>query len=212
MNKLALTIAAIAIAGGTMLSSCGGDKKGNTAVASDTEAAAAATSNIRFYNLDSITTGYKLVEKLDSALSVLMTTYQNEERRRVNEIQRLAAQYDEKARNNGYLTQASYEQDMQNLQTKQNQAQQYLAGLQQQIAQMDASNKQELLDSITNFLRDYNAERGYDAIFVASLGCYTNPALDITQEVVDGLNQRYDGATAAPAPAAAPTAEAAAQN
>ena len=49
----------------------------------------------------------------------------------------------------------------------------------------------QLHDSINSFINDYNAKHGYDAILLRSSGLYFNPALDITSEVVAGLNARY---------------------
>lgn len=62
------------------------------------------------------------------------------------------------------------------------------ARAQQEIAQRQI----ELNDSIEAFIRDYNKEKGYDAILFKAAGVYFNPALDITKEVIDGLNARYE--------------------
>lgn len=205
MNKLALALATVALSGAA--ASCSSDNKdAGKPVPSDTEAAAAEASKIRFYNLDSISKNYKLIENLNAEANVAMTNYQNEERRYANQLQQLQAQIEDKARNNGYLTQQSYEADMQNYQTKATQAQNYLGNLQQQLAIKAQEQQQLLLDSINNFLRAYNADKGYEAIFVLNPGEYANPALDITDEIVEGLNARYD-ASNAPASAAAPAAK-----
>ena len=47
-------------------------------------------------------------------------------------------------------------------------------------------------DSIKAFIEDYNKSRGYDAILFKGATLYINPALDITDEVVEGLNARYN--------------------
>lgn len=195
MNKTALVLAAMAIAGLSVTSCSGESKKANKP--SSTEAAAAEASNIRFYSLDTIQNQYKLVEKLNAEADVAMQNYQSEERRLTNEIQRKMAQIEDKARNNGYLSEQSYNADMQDLQNKQTQAQNYLGNLQQQLAIKAQEQQQMLLDSINNFLRDYNADHGYDAIFILTPGAYANPALDITEEIITGLNARYDKGNAA---------------
>ncbi len=50
----------------------------------------------------------------------------------------------------------------------------------------------QLTDSIEAFIKDYNRKKGYDAILYKAAGVYFNPALDITNEVIDGLNKRYN--------------------
>lgn len=192
MNKLALSAAVISLAAGFSVTSCSdsADKAAAPAAVS-----AEGVTNIRFYNLDSVSSNYKLVEKLNEEAAAAMGNYQAEERKKANEIQRLASSIEEKARNNGYLSEQSYNSDMQNLQSKQNQAQNYLAGLQQQLAEKAAEQQQMLLDSINNFLDAYNADKGFDAIFVMTPGGYVNPALDITDDIVKGLNARYQEAS-----------------
>ena len=50
----------------------------------------------------------------------------------------------------------------------------------------------QLNDSIEAFIKEYNKTRGYDAILYKAVGVYFNPALDITDEVIKGLNARYN--------------------
>ena len=50
----------------------------------------------------------------------------------------------------------------------------------------------QLNDSIDSYIKDYNAKHGYDAILFKNAGVYFNPALDITNEVIEGLNARYN--------------------
>lgn len=55
-----------------------------------------------------------------------------------------------------------------------------------------ARNK-ELRDSINNYIQEYNSVKGYDFI-LTKIGdniLFANSALDITNEIVEGLNNRY---------------------
>ena len=54
-----------------------------------------------------------------------------------------------------------------------------------------AFNK-SLEDSIHNFLADYNKERNFTLILPRTVVLNTNPQLDITNDVVMGLNERYN--------------------
>ena len=55
-------------------------------------------------------------------------------------------------------------------------------------------NSLQLRDSINSFLKIYNQNKGYDLI-ISNTGfdnlLYANPAYNITQEIIDGLNARY---------------------
>ena len=71
-------------------------------------------------------------------------------------------------------------------------AEQSLAAMQRSTEQELNQLQQAMNDSINAFIADYNKSKGYDAILFRHAGVYFNPALDITDEVVEGLNARYN--------------------
>lgn len=170
------------------LTSCGGDK---TATATAGVEADSIESKLRFYDPDSVSKNYILIEELNAQVQAALQNYQSEERKKANELQRLGQQIQEKVQSNGYLSEASYNQDVQKFQQKQQQAEAYLAGLQQQIAEKTQEQSKMLLDSLNNFLKDFNADYHFDAILQSQAGNYIDPKLDITGAIIEGLNARY---------------------
>lgn len=165
------------------------------------------TTNIRYYNLDTIMSQYNMCKDFNAVMLDKTNNIEAEQRAKTAELQRMQNNIESKARNNGYLTEQSYNADMQNFQNKYNQAQNYIAALQQEAAAESAAQQQQFLDSLHTFLVDYNKNKRYDAILVKNIGDYYNPALDITQEIVDGLNSRYTSVTPAPETTEAPAAK-----
>lgn len=149
------------------------------------------TTNIRYYNLDTIMSQYNLCKDLNEVMMAKQTNIESEQRAKTAELQRMQQSIESKARNNGYLTEQSYNADMQNFQSKYDQAQRYIANLQQEAAIESASQQAQFLDSVNNYLALYNMTHHYDAILVKNVGDYFNPALDITADIVAGLNARY---------------------
>ncbi|MDE7393614.1 MAG: OmpH family outer membrane protein [Muribaculaceae bacterium] len=171
------------------MTSCGGNNN------SEAELAPISTDGVeakmRFYNPDSVSQHYILIEELNTQVQADLQNYQAQERAKANELQRMGVRIQEKLQNNGYLSEASYNQDVQNFQAKQQQAEAYLAGLQQQIAEKTAEQSKMLLDSLNNFLADFNKQYNFDAILQIQAGSYVNPELDITDHIIKGLNERY---------------------
>ena len=120
-----------------------------------------------------------------------MLDYQRMENQKQNELQNLAAQIEQKRNNNGYLSQESFDADVNNLNKKQNEAANILRAHQEKVQKQIAEFNRQLTDSIQNFIKDYNATRNYDAILYRASGLYFNPALEITGEIIEGLNARY---------------------
>ena len=80
---------------------------------------------------------------------------------------------------------------MAELNKKQQQAQNYLGSLQQRAQEEAVRQQEEFLDSLNNFLAEYNKTRHYDAILLFAPGELFNPALDITNDIIEGLNAKY---------------------
>ena len=163
----------------------------NVPQSSNGSESAAPALSIRYVDIDSVMATYTLSKELDEQGRKLMLDYQRMENQKTNELQNLAAQIEQKRNNNGYLSQESFDADVQNVQRKQNEASKILGAHQEKIQNQIAEFNRQLSDSIQNFIKDYNATRHYDAILYRASGLYFNPALDITGEIIEGLNARY---------------------
>lgn len=196
MKKLAIsakTLCIAALAG--IITSCGGDNAKTpaaTAPAAKAENGAPTAINIRYIDSDSVTAHYILAQEFQELTLSALSKMESTKQARGAEIQKLMQQIDQKGRNNGYLSQESYEADMANLAKKQQDAQNVLDNMQNRAQQEMAQRQIELNDSLESFIKDYNTTHGYDAILFKAAGVYFNPALDITDEVIKGLNERYE--------------------
>lgn len=194
MNKLAFSakFLSVALAMGALIS-CG--TPNSEAPAAEKKAdvtASTATINIRYIDADSVTAHYLLAQEFQELTLASVSKIENVRQARASEIQKLGQQIEQKARNNGYLSQTSYEGDMNNLAKKQQDAASTLDNMQARAQQEMAQRQIELNDSLESFIKDYNAKKGYDAILFKAAGVYFNPALDITDEIIKGLNERYE--------------------
>lgn len=196
MNTLASTakLLTISLALSAGLASCGGNQAASTSAASPASASADAPAklNIRFIDGDSIATRYNLAKDFQEVSLRAFSKIDAARQSKANAINNLAGQIQQKAQNNGYLTETSYNADMTKLSRMQQEAETSLASMQRSTEQELAQMQQAITDSINSFINDYNKKKGYDAILYRAAGVYFNPELDITDEVVEGLNARYN--------------------
>ncbi len=172
-----------------IMSSCG--NKANEQVEAKASEQAPAGLNIRYIDLDSITANYNLVKDYNEINIKTMTRLDNAQRTKQAELQKRANEIQSKVQNNGYISEHTYNADLQKFQQQQRDAETYLGNLQQQ-AQQDALDQSKALnDSLNNYIEIYMKSHNYDAILLRAAGVYFNPELDITKEIVDGLNARY---------------------
>lgn len=194
MKKLSFTVKSLVLglmAFGAV--SCA-NKSAETATAPAPAATESAktTINIRYIDADSVMSAYILAQQIAEESQRELVRYQQQEQQKQRELQTLGNSIQQKQQNNVYMTEASMRADLENFQKKQQEAERFLGAQQQRIQTAMAAAQQRLNDSITNFVRDFNATRGYDAILMREAGVYFNPELNITAEIIEGLNARFE--------------------
>lgn len=176
--------------------SCGnGEKTGSDTSKTISEMIARSDSslpNYRYVDIDSVLSNYNLAKDYNEEMLRMQNNMQSEVKKHENSLQSFATTVENKRQNNGYLSEASFNADMQQYNDMQNKAQRAVATLQNNFETAAMIAQKTVNDSIDAFIRDYNMTKGYDAIFFKAASLYINPALDITQEVIEGLNARYN--------------------
>lgn len=148
--------------------------------------------NYRYVDLDSLYKKYNLSKDYSEEMLRMQDNMEAEVKRHENKINSKATTMQNKLQNNGYLTEASLNADREELNTMQAEAQRAVAALQNNLQNAALASELAVSDSIRAFIKDYNAKKGYDAIFIKATTLYIDPALDITDEIVEGLNARYN--------------------
>ena len=204
MKKSTLSL----LAGALMLAAttaCSGSKDSQTTATGSAPVAHDTNISIRYYNLDSVMNNYHLCADFNEIMIAKSNDIEKESAAKQKELeahdkalQRKQQNIESKLKNGGYLSEQSYNADVQavqqdaaEFQRKYEQAQRYIANLQQEAANLGLQQQQQFIDSLNSFLRDYNAVHHFDAILVKNNGEYFNPALDVTGDIISGLNSRY---------------------
>lgn len=191
MKKFTYFLLSAAIAAGAIGCSKQEEVKKDKPVKAKTEKAE-NLPNYRYVDLDSVLSRYNLAKDYNEEMMRMQANMENEVKRHENSINGYQTKMQNKAQNNGYLSEESYKQDLQQLSNMQNSAQQSVGRLQANFEKTAMAAQKTVNDSIEAFIKDYNKKHGYDAIFFKAATLYINPDLDITDEVVEGLNARYN--------------------
>jgi outer membrane protein len=116
------------------------------------------------------------------------------------ELNSKGGQYEKGARdyqdkvNKGLVTRATAAQIEQALMQQQQELVSLRDKLQSDLIDEEQVMNRQILEYITNFLEDNKSEYNYQYIFGKSFGSvvlYSDPALDITQKVLDAINAKY---------------------
>ena len=135
---------------------------------------------IAYINVDSLLSKYNYAKDLNEK----MINKQENARASINEkarqLKKEQDDFQRKYQNNAFLSPERAQQEYQRLENEN------MLEQQKMLMQMN--------DSINLFIKEYNKEKKYEAIFNNASTLYINPQYDITNEVVGLLNKRYTSA------------------
>lgn len=190
---LLVALAAISICGTT---ACSGDASKNTSKSAsakvDKKAGASNLPNYRYVDIDTILEKYNLSKDYNEQMLRLQNSLQTKERQHQNNIQSFGQKMESKYKSGGYLSEASFNQDQKTLAGMQANAERDMNVAAQNAMRQQQAAEKEVMDSIKNYIDVYMTTHTYDAIFFKNATLYINPNLDITDEIVEGLNARYN--------------------
>lgn len=196
MNKKFSALSLLAVIFSIFTFSCANDSKKeaatNSLISSMVARSDSLLPNYRYVDIDTVLSRYNLAKDYNEEMLRMQTNMESEVKKHENSLQSFATSMQNKLQNNGYLTEASYKADQQQINDMQTKAQRAVAALQSNFESAALMAQKTVNDSIDAFIRDYNMTKGYDAIFFKGATLYINPALDITEEVIEGLNARYN--------------------
>ena len=171
----------------------------------DDQPAAAASGDglkIAYVEVDSLMTQYTFAKDYSVTLQKKSNNARNTLNQKGNALQAAAANFQQKLNNNGFQSREQAASQQAAIERQQRDLQELQARLENELASETAKFNEALRDSLQNFLKVYNKDKKYDLILAKSGDniLIADKKLDVTQDVINGLNKRYK-------PTAKPAAE-----
>jgi outer membrane protein len=165
-----------------------------TAVTPAATCDSARALKIAYVDIDTLLTNYNLWIELNET----MISKEEDVRATLNEkAKSLQSDYEEferKLNNNAFATRERAEAEQNRILKKREELEETSERLTNELAIENNKNSVLFRDSINAYIRDYNKEHGYN-IILSRIGdniLYIDNAMNITQEIVDGLNARHE--------------------
>ena len=197
MKKTPLVISivslAVALAAIILVLTVGKGSKKEAASEGESTEATAAKGDIVYIDLDKILMEYDMANDLRSVVETKVQNIQAEVNRRGKKLESDVKAFQEKI-DKGLMTRSTAEVQGQKLQQQEADFNNYAAQKQQEIQEEQVVMMNQLGDAIQTFLQKYNEEKQYSMILTNQGGApviTADPALDITQDVLAGLNAEY---------------------
>ena len=165
-------------------------------------AASGEGMKIAYVEVDSLMTQYNFAKDYSVTLQKKSNNARNTLNQKGNALQAAMANFQQKLNNNGFQSREQAASQQAAIQRQQNDLQELQARLENELASETAKFNEALRDSLQNFLKAYNQDKKFDLILSKAGDTIRmgNKKLDITQDVINGLNKRYK-------PTAKPAAE-----
>jgi len=150
---------------------------------------------IAYVKMDSMLFTYELAKKLNAEFATKREDFKKEYTDKRIKFERDAASFQEKVQRGGFLTEERARQEQERLTGVQQEIQKLDYDLTQKLTEMQGQINQQIVDSISSFLKNYNAVKKYDVILNSASMLEGSPQYNITKEVTQGLNDRYRSLT-----------------
>lgn len=191
MNFIVNGLSALAIV--AAFAQCDGNKGADTATSNAAPAGGVSDLKIAYVEIDSLLNNYNLCKDLNETMIKKQENVEVTLKEKMKDLENDMRDFERKYQNNVFTPERAQQEQNRLIKKRQD-----LEALQQrlmgELQQENDKNSIRLRDSINAYLKEYNKDRKYSLI-INNAGfnnlLYADPALNITQEVIDGLNKRY---------------------
>jgi outer membrane protein len=152
-----------------------------------------SSGRIVYVNTDTLLTNYDYYKDVVTEFQNKQFALENELKRKSESFQNEVAIFQKRAQAGG-MSQQQGETTQQQLQKKEQDILMYRDNAANSLAAEQASKTDEILTKIQEYLESYNADDKYDMVIGFSKGggvLYAKGNLEITEEVLKGLNKEY---------------------
>lgn len=173
-------------------------KSPKTKVAGSTESTAVAenTSGIAYFNLDEVVANYQMAIDLQQSFEKKANGINDDVTRRRTKLENEDKDLADKL-NKGLITRSVAEVKYNDLQKKIADFQQFGQQKQNELAEEQQVILNNIANSVMEYVKKYNSEHHYDLILSTQGNLLSSPVVDaaaslnITSELIDGLNAEY---------------------
>ena len=151
------------------------------------------SGGIAFVNIDTVVFKFNMYSDRREELLVKQKNAESELNSKGTQYERGLKDYQDKV-NKGLVTRATAAEMEQSLLQQQQELVNLRDQLQNNLLEEDQVMNRQVLEYITTFLQEHKGEYNYQYVLGKSFGSpilYGDSAMDITQQVVDGLNAKY---------------------
>lgn len=186
------------LVGMTFFSACNSQSQGTGGAPASANAPASVAgggTRIVYINTDTLMNKYLFAVELNEKFLKKQEERRTELNVKAKSLDQEATEFQRKLENNGFLSEARAIDARDKLLVKQENLRRLQEDMIAEAAREQSELNKQLFDKLTNFLKVYNQERGFDIVLSTQLGgnvLFAVEGFDITNDVVKRLNEEYN--------------------
>ncbi len=178
---------------GIMTPKCAEEENENTVF--DKPVVESEAQDVAYVDLDTLLLTYNYAIKLQEDLAMEQKKAESTIQNRMKKFEEMYNAYAEKARTGMFLSAASQQAQQNELEKEQQSIENLQTSLSNQLLEKQSSMNQEIYDTVVSFVGQYC--KGRYKVVLGNMGgvniVYAQEGMNITNDVVTKLNQRYGG-------------------
>ena len=176
-----------------MLGFCQCKQADNTNAAQQEQAPVAVSGlKIAYIDVDSLLANYAFYQDLNEEFIRKQENYSlllSEEKKKIdNDIN----EYNRKLQNNVFSSEERAKSEYSRISRRQQSLEEKALKYSQELDDESKTNSQKISETVDNFIKEYNKSHGYNLIISKASLLFSDENLNITAEILDGLNASYN--------------------
>ncbi len=147
---------------------------------------------IAYINVDSLLANYQYYQDLAEEITRKEENYRLALTEEANKWQKDVEDYQKKVRNGVYSSAERAQSEENRLAKKQQAIQEKSEKYTQELMAERDANSLKINETVDNFIKEYNKTHGYNIIINKAALLFVDQSMDITAEVLNGLNAAYN--------------------
>ena len=192
--KHTLSVLAVLFAAAMFFTSCNTNNAAPAAQQAAQAGELAPAGSIVYIQMDSLVNQYDMFNDLKSEIEAKVQAIDDDLRKKGNALEKSVQDFQNKL-NKGLLTRSQAETQQQALMEREQSLRNLTAQKQMEMQEEEAVMVRKVMDAVQTYLNEYNKTHNYALILTTSAATNTvivgNPSLDITNDVLAGLNAEY---------------------
>ncbi|MDR0507820.1 MAG: OmpH family outer membrane protein [Dysgonamonadaceae bacterium] len=146
---------------------------------------------VAYVDIDSLLVNFNFYNHLVGEYENKLSKQNGQLNQRYQSFQKEVAEFQERAQNNAFITQEKMRQENDRLARKQKEIEQSAAQAEQELALQQRIIQQQLADTISTAIKNFNNPPKYQLILTKTGVLYAPESCNITKDFVEYLNERY---------------------